>query len=160
MTSLMGWLDEAAEARALGQDTLERSRRVLGPDHLVTLGTAMVLTLVLPRSAEAEQARILGQDTLERSRRVLGADHPITLRAGTALAAALGWLGEVQQARRLGQDIVERYRRILGPDHPHTLRLAQVVDSSTAEQEQHQTDLLWLLRPQMTATPNEDQVQR
>jgi hypothetical protein len=36
----------------------------------------MVLTLVLPRSAETEQARILGQDTLERSRRVLGPDRP------------------------------------------------------------------------------------
>ena len=84
----------------------------------MTLGRAMVLTLVLPRSAETEQARILGQDTLER------------------------------------------YQRVLGPDHPHTLRLAQVVDSPTAEQQQHQTDLLWFLRPHMTATRNEDQVQR
>jgi hypothetical protein len=64
----------------------------------VTLGRAMVLTLVLPRSAETEQARILGQDTLERSRRVLGPpDHPITLHAGTAL----GWLGEAERPAAL-----------------------------------------------------------
>jgi hypothetical protein len=126
----------------------------------VTLGTATVLTLVLPRSADADQARILGQDTLERSRRVLGSDHSITLHAGTALAAALGWLGEAEQARRLGQDTLEGYQRILGPDHPHTLLLAKFVASPTTEQEQHLTHLLWLLRPQITATPNEDHVQR
>jgi hypothetical protein len=145
---ILAWLEEAEQARTLGQDTLERCQRVLGPDHLTTLGLAAVLTLVLPRSAEAEQARRLGQDTLERCRRVLGPDHPITLLAGTALTLLLGWLGEAEQARRLGQDTVERYRRVLGPDHPHTLRLAQVVASPTTEQGQHQTDLLWFLRPQ------------
>jgi TIR domain/Tetratricopeptide repeat len=151
---------EAEQARILGQDTLERSRRVLGPDHPITLHAGTALAAALGWLDEAEQARRLAQDTLERYQRVLGPDHPNTLASAAVLTLLLGWLGEVQQARRLGQDTVERYRRILGPDHPHTLRLAQVVDSPITEQEQHQTDLLWFLRPHMTATPNEDQVQR
>jgi hypothetical protein len=36
-------LDEAEQARRLGQDTLDRCRRVLGPDHLITLTLAQAL---------------------------------------------------------------------------------------------------------------------
>ena len=69
----------------MGQDTLERCRRVFGPDHLATLYSAAGLTLALALLGEADQGRHLGQDTRERSTRVLGPDHPITLRLAQAL---------------------------------------------------------------------------
>jgi hypothetical protein len=72
-------LGEAEPARALGEDTLRRGRRVFGPDHATTLWAATALTSALGQLGEAEAARDLGQDTLERSRRVLGPDHPVTL---------------------------------------------------------------------------------
>jgi len=56
-------MGEAEQARALGQDTLERCRRVFGPDHLATLHSAAGLTVALGLLGEAEQARALGQDT-------------------------------------------------------------------------------------------------
>ena len=71
-------LGEAEPARALGEDTLPRSRRVFGPDYLVTLWVAGALTDALIRLGEAAPARALGQDTLQRCRRVLGRGHPIT----------------------------------------------------------------------------------
>ncbi len=37
LTFTLDQLGQAALARALGQDTLQRSRRVLGPDHLIKL---------------------------------------------------------------------------------------------------------------------------
>jgi hypothetical protein len=37
---------EAEQARALGQDTMERSTRVLGPDHPITLRLAQALDLL------------------------------------------------------------------------------------------------------------------
>jgi hypothetical protein len=71
-------LGEAEPARALGEDTLRRGRRVFGPDHPTTLWAAAALTSALVQLGEAVQARALGEDTLQRSRHVLGPDHPIT----------------------------------------------------------------------------------
>ncbi|HZI74185.1 MAG TPA: tetratricopeptide repeat protein, partial [Gemmatimonadales bacterium] len=68
----------AEPTRALGQDTLQRGRQVLGPDHTTTLTAAAALTQALNQLGEAELGRALGQDTLERSRRVLGPDNPLT----------------------------------------------------------------------------------
>jgi tetratricopeptide repeat protein len=65
-------------ARALGEDTLQRCRRTLGPDHPITLWAAAALTLALVQLGQAESARALGEDTLQRSRRVLSRDNPIT----------------------------------------------------------------------------------
>jgi hypothetical protein len=79
LTHALAQLGEAEPARALGEDTLQRSRRVLGPDHQITLLAAAALTRALVQLGKAEPARVLGQDTLQRSRRVLGPDHPITL---------------------------------------------------------------------------------
>jgi hypothetical protein len=76
-------------ARALGQDPLQGCRRVLGPDHPITLWAATGLTLALAQSGEAESARDLGEDTLQRARRVLGPDHVIVLSTMAALAHAL-----------------------------------------------------------------------
>jgi hypothetical protein len=58
---------------------LNRCRRVLGPDHLITLYAAAALAVALAGLGEAEPARALGQDTVQRCHRILGPDHPITL---------------------------------------------------------------------------------
>ena len=92
-----------AEARDLDQDTLTRSRRVLGDDHPNTLSCATTLALDLyepgggagrPRP-EPRHPRPL--------RRVLGDDHPSTLSSANSLAVELRALGEVQAARDLDQ---------------------------------------------------------
>jgi hypothetical protein len=77
LTLALVGLDEAEAARALGEDTLQRSRRVLGSDHLLSLWAAVALTVALNRLGEGESARALGEDTLRRSRRVLGPANPI-----------------------------------------------------------------------------------
>jgi hypothetical protein len=77
LTLALVQLGQAESARALGEDTLQRSRRVLGPDHLLSLWAAVAVTLALDRLGEAESARALGEDTLRRCRRVLGRDNPI-----------------------------------------------------------------------------------
>jgi len=52
-------LGEYQRARDLGEDTLTRRRRVLGPDHPRTLDTAHNLTLVLRDMGRHRQARKL-----------------------------------------------------------------------------------------------------
>jgi hypothetical protein len=66
-------------ARALGEDTLQRSRQVFGSDHLITLLAGAALTRALFSVGEVEAARAVGEDTLEGCRRVLGPGHAITL---------------------------------------------------------------------------------
>jgi hypothetical protein len=106
----------------------QRSRRVLGPDQVITLQAAATLTHALNQLGQAEQARALGEDTLQRSRRVLGPDHPTTLDAATALTLALVQLGEVEPARALGEDTLQRCHRVLGPHHPITLYLTEAAN--------------------------------
>ena len=78
LTIILSQLDEPELARALGEDTLQRCRRVLGPDHLITLTAAATLTFTLAQLGEAEAARTLAEDTLQRCHRVLGPGHRIT----------------------------------------------------------------------------------
>ncbi|ADB73956.1 hypothetical protein Gobs_1209 [Geodermatophilus obscurus DSM 43160] len=79
LTLALVGLGEVEPARALGEDTLQRCRRVFGPDHTTTLWTATGLTLALVRLGQAELARALGQDTLQRCRRMLRPNHAIIL---------------------------------------------------------------------------------
>jgi hypothetical protein len=81
-------------ARDLDQDTLDRRRLVLGPDHPYTLTSANNLAANLAALGEVQAARDLDQDTLDRRRRVLGPDHPDTLTSANNLANDLRALGE------------------------------------------------------------------
>ena len=83
-----------AEAGELDEDTLARSRRVLGDDHPDTLTSAHNLAFDLRNLGEHQAARELDQDTLARKRRVLGDDHPHTLTSANNLAVDLRARGE------------------------------------------------------------------
>ena len=114
-----------AEARDLDQDTLDRSRRVLGDDHPDTLISANSLAIDLYAAGGGA------------GRPRPGPRHPRPLAAGSwARTTPTPWappiispttcaqLGEVQAARDLDQDTLDRMRRILGEDHPSTLNSA------------------------------------
>ncbi|MGK5532000.1 FxSxx-COOH system tetratricopeptide repeat protein [Streptomyces sp. URMC 129] len=115
---------DLTRARQLGEDTLERRRRVLGEDHPDTLNAANTLANRLAELGETQDARELAEDTLTRQRRVLGEDHPDTLITAHNFAIRLGELGETQAARELGESTLAQRRRVLGHDHPHTLSTA------------------------------------
>ena len=78
LTVILVQLGEAEPARRLGEDTLRRSRQVLGPDQVITLWAAGALALALTLLDEAEPARTLGEDTLRRCQRALRPNHPLT----------------------------------------------------------------------------------
>jgi tetratricopeptide repeat protein len=67
------------EARSLGQQTLERSRRLRGENHPDTLACAANVALDLDAAGDAVRASTLHKETLERLRRQLGSDHPDTI---------------------------------------------------------------------------------
>ena len=82
------------QARTLDEDTLTRSRRVLGDDHPDTLTSANNLARDLSALGDYQQARTLDEDTLTRRRRVLGDDHPATRLSERNLAEVLRKLDE------------------------------------------------------------------
>jgi hypothetical protein len=140
-------LDEAERvrtverARDLGQETWERARRKLGPDHPVTLAAAAALNLaelsrtLVPVAALAPVSGVVldleltlalgdtlarSKDTLERSKDALGPTHLTSLIAEATRFS-------LDRARTGGphdQDTVARFARLLGPDHP-AVRLAR-----------------------------------
>jgi hypothetical protein len=83
---------------ALGEDTLQRCRRVFGADDPITLSTATALTAALLLLGETKSAQALAEDTLQRSRRSLGPDHATTLFAAATLTLALFVVGEEERA--------------------------------------------------------------
>ena len=115
------------EARALGEDTVTRSRRRLGADHFLTLFACAMLALANARDGDAEQGCALGEDTMQRARNSLGPDHLFTLAAAAAVSISLARLGAMGHAHTLGADTVARARNRLGPDHPFTRLLTQVL---------------------------------
>jgi hypothetical protein len=118
-------------ARSLGEDTLQRCHRVLGPDHVITLLTAAALTAALAPLGEVEPARTLGEDTLQRCHRLLGPDQVITLVTAAALTSARAATGLAEAARALGGDTLQRSHRVSGPHHPVTRYAAQVAGDSS-----------------------------
>ena len=68
---------------ALGEDTMRRLLRTLGPDHPITLvlstNMAPRRALVLALEGDAATARAECEDALRRSRNSVGPDHPATL---------------------------------------------------------------------------------
>jgi hypothetical protein len=122
-------MDDAETAWPLGQDTLERCRAVLGPDHPTTLWAADAQALALVGAGKFGPARVLAESTLQRSRRILGPDHTTTLTAAATLTQALNQLGDAELARALGQETLQRSRRVLGPDNPLTQYVTQATRS-------------------------------
>ena len=75
---------------------LEGSERVLGVDHLNTLGSVLNLGVLLQKQGKLEEAETLFRRALEGRERVLGIDHPSTLTSRRCLDRLLVKRGTVQ----------------------------------------------------------------
>jgi tetratricopeptide (TPR) repeat protein len=112
------------EAHDLDEDTLARSRRVLGDNHIRTLNRANALAMRLDDLGNSHAALELLEDTLRRARQVLGDDHPDTIGFVNNLANHISFYGDADAARQLHEDALVRSRRVLGDDHPETIMYA------------------------------------
>ncbi|MEU5893078.1 FxSxx-COOH system tetratricopeptide repeat protein [Streptomyces sp. NPDC047461] len=108
-------------ARALDEDSLQRSRRLHGNDDPDTLTSVDNLASRLAKLGRHEEALALHEEGLAGRRRVLGVDHPDTLGTASNLASALAAAGRVGEAVVLGEETLAGQRRVLGVDHPDTL---------------------------------------
>jgi tetratricopeptide (TPR) repeat protein len=124
LASVLNMLGEFDRAGQLNKETLDRTVRILGPDHLWTLRTATNYAIYLRSLHQHEQAHRVNQDAYSRARRTLGVDHPMTLDIANGLAINLGALDQYERALELDEDTVRRSQNVLGENHPDTLSTA------------------------------------
>jgi tetratricopeptide (TPR) repeat protein len=118
-----GWFEQA---RALAQETLDRSRVSLGPEHPITLASMERLGGVLiPMNAFTEAERLF-REILEIRQRHLAADPSDSERARILwvehdLANLLICTSRASEAEELYRSAFEYSLSTYGPEHPHTL---------------------------------------
>jgi tetratricopeptide (TPR) repeat protein len=95
-------------------------RRLLGEEHLSTLGVTLELANVFTREKRFEEAEALFHDALPRMRTVLGEDHPLTLNAANDHAELFEAQGRYAEAESILRDILARRHRV-ADDHPETV---------------------------------------
>jgi tetratricopeptide (TPR) repeat protein len=101
---------------------LDLRRRVSGPEHPDTLGTAGNLAALYDLEGKYAQAEGLDNQTLEMRRRVLGPEHPDTLKSMMHLGVVYFDEGKYPQAEALQSKTLEIKRRVLGAEHPDTVK--------------------------------------
>ena len=82
LASDLAALRDQVRARALDEDLVERSARVLGEQHPSTLAIALNLSLDLRQDGADAESESLHARTVASFREVLGEDHPVTVAAG------------------------------------------------------------------------------
>ncbi|MFD0201647.1 MULTISPECIES: FxSxx-COOH system tetratricopeptide repeat protein [Saccharothrix] len=114
-------LGRLEQAKQLGQDSLTRYERTLGPTHPHTLSAAVNVAILRRLMGDAEGALELDKTTLASFRTRLGGDHPSTLVTRINLASDLYESGDAQGAHDVDVEVLSRATEILGADHPTTL---------------------------------------
>lgn len=109
------------DARDLGEEALDYGRANLGDDHILTLRTAIDLSIALRRMGTAgDDARTLAQETYETCRRRLGLRQPDTMAAAISLVNTQRQLGTLDPATiELAETTVQRYTTVFSPLHPY-----------------------------------------
>ncbi|KAJ7713117.1 P-loop containing nucleoside triphosphate hydrolase protein [Mycena metata] len=110
------------DAQAIAEQVLEKSKFLLGDDHVDTLSAMGNLASTYLELGEFQKAKELKVLVLEKRTKLLGEDHPDTLFAMGNLARTYSNLGELQKAMELEVLVLEKRRKLLGVDHPDTLR--------------------------------------
>ena len=113
--------DSVAQSIVIGERLVAASERVLGPDHLDTLGSRSNLANAYRAAGRLDESISLHEQNLADRERVRGLDHPDTLASRNNLANAYQDAGRLDEAISLHEQNLADRERVLGPDHPDTL---------------------------------------
>ncbi len=113
-----GMLEEADE---LAPVLAERSQRVLGAGHSLSLDVRNNLGAVEWMRGRHEPAAVHFQATLLGIRALLGDDHPNSMSVMSNYSTLLYEMGRIPEASALLADLVASQQRVLGAEHTSTL---------------------------------------
>ena len=109
------------EAEALFIESMERRKKVLGPEHPDTLASMGNLALTYRNQGRWNNAEELEVKVVETSLKVPGLENTSTLTSIGNLAAMYLIQGRWKEAEDLFVQVMETSLRVLGPEHPDTL---------------------------------------
>lgn len=113
-------LGEVDAAEGLFRETLEKSRKLLGPDHLVTLQCVAGLASILRDRGRFEDSEKLSREILSTLRAARPDDDTAIAAALHDLSLSLTSLARTQEALEVEQEALELYRQHHGDVHPTT----------------------------------------
>ena len=133
MTRAYSMAGRYAEALKLSDQTLERQKANLPPNHAFILRSMLIRSGIysgLGRRADALQLR---EEVLPLMQARLGPDNPVTLMGMSFLAESYAGAGRQSEALKLCEEALEKSKLKLGPDNPETVqRVAVLVESLIA----------------------------
>ena len=125
-----------AQAERLFSQTLEISRRVLGPDHPRTLAVLADVASMHQRRGEFALAETVAAQVLAGRRRALGSDHPDTAPSAPDLALAYVSQGKFVDGERLAREALAIDERN-APDVWQRFRAKSLLGASLAGQKKY-----------------------
>jgi tetratricopeptide (TPR) repeat protein len=125
-----------AQAETLFRQTLEISRRVLGPEHPRTLAVLADVASMHQRRGEFALAETLAAQVLAGRRRALGSDHPDTAPSAPDLALAYVSQGKFVEGERLAREALAFNERT-EPDGWQRFRAQSLLGASLAGQKKY-----------------------
>ncbi|MFI6052126.1 FxSxx-COOH system tetratricopeptide repeat protein [Streptomyces violascens] len=140
-----------AEALELDEETLERQRVVLGPEHPHTYMTTSALAMDLGALGQYARAMDLATEAYDGFRTIFDDSHPRTLAAANNLALTLRMTGQYASARALDQEVYDRRTDVLGPEHPYTLSSAMCLARDLREVGRYEDSVSLLERTYATS---------
>jgi tetratricopeptide (TPR) repeat protein len=108
-------------AVTLFEETLEKMKAKLGPNHPETLNVMNNLALAYNSRGQLAKAVTLFEETLEKEKAKLGPDHPRTLTCMNNLALAYQASGQLAKAVTLLERSLQMHKAKLGAEHSRTL---------------------------------------
>jgi tetratricopeptide (TPR) repeat protein len=110
------------EAEKLQRETLEKERRVLGPENRHTIISMDTLAAILGEEGRLAESERLEAQAIDLERRVFGPDELGVLMSMGNLADTLYLMGKYSEAKQQLEQNLDLQRRVLDPNHPETAR--------------------------------------
>ncbi|MEU5694355.1 tetratricopeptide repeat protein [Actinosynnema sp. NPDC020468] len=110
-----------APAITYWHNTMTRSERILGPEHLHTLTARGSLAVSYSQAGRTDDAITIEERLVVDMTRLLGPHHPSTLTCWGNLAASYGQAGRMADAITIDEQVSATREHLLGEEHPDTL---------------------------------------
>ena len=127
-----------AEATEVSRQVLERSKKVLGPEHPDSLSRMFDLGLALHAGERFRDAEQVFWQLLPLREKVLGPSHPDTIAVIDAICEELFNLRKYEESRELLEEELLRCTKAFGLEHQLTIRALSNMGNVYKMQGKHQ----------------------
>ena len=123
------------EAQRIQRDVLDKSQRVLGANHRLTLLSKSRLAITRENEESPGQCRDLHIKVLKRMEQELGLEDPATLTEMSILLYTFNRLKQWREADEVGQLALRLRTKVLGSTHPDTVIILALLSNTYKQQD-------------------------